>query len=311
MPLSLVGQGLRPAPVGLVGDHVDQAARAVGDDRLVAQTYQNLVELPDLPDGHVRDLVAIHPDGAGPDGAVGVEEQEQSIHDVFLTFFLSVAPQGLRGLAPQHPAELFQSRDVVRLDPGFVLAQAAGGLRGLPGLDLELPGPGGLLVNPQAPGDAVPAAVDQHLQELFPGEHPEQGGLALGVGLELLAIHAVGDVVHIRVDGIEIEAQLGLGLGVAQCAGADLGLAHDADLANVQLPVVLRAGAAPDVIGGADAVRHEVVPDGIVGVLAVGRSGAGHDALAVVGDGLPLEFGGEGGLSGLLDRFLHDDSPLS
>ena len=166
-------------------------------------------------------------------------------------------------------------------------------------------------MDPQAPGDAVPAAVDQHLQELLPGEHPEQGSLALGMSLELLAIHAVGDVVHIGVDGVEVEAQLLFGLGVAQGASADLGLAHDVGLADVQLPVVLGAGAAPDVICGADTVRHEVVADGVVSVLAVGRSGAGLDALAVVGHGLPIQLGGEGGFSRLLDGLLHDGNPLS
>ena len=166
-------------------------------------------------------------------------------------------------------------------------------------------------MDPQAPGDAVPTAVDQHLQELLPGEHPKQGGLALGVSLELLAVHAVGDVVHIGVDGIEVKAQLGFGLGVAQGARADLGLAHDVDLADEQLPVVLGAGAAPDVVGGADAVRHEVVTDGVVSVFAVGRGGAGHDALAVVGHGLPVQLSGESGFSGLLDGLLHDGNPLS
>ena len=78
-------------------------------------------------------------------------------------------------------------------------------------------------------------------------------------------------------------------------------------------PVIGKDGSVSFSISapGADTVRHEVVADGVVSVLAVGRSGAGLDALAVVGHGLPIQLGGEGGFSRLLDGLLHDGNPLS
>lgn len=160
--------------------------------------------------------------------------------------------------------------------------------------------------------EPLATAGGQALDELLPGEHEEQGRQALRVSLERLGVNAVGDVVAIRVDVIRVKVELRGGLAVAQGARADFGLADDmASPADVQLPVVLVPGTAPDVIRAPDALRHQVVPDGVVSVLGMGRSGALADALAVVGHVLPSELSGEIGFRNLLFRLLHDSIPLS
>lgn len=198
-------------------------------------------------------------------------------------------------------------------DPILVLGEPGGALGGDPGLDFQLPSPGGLLMDAQAPGQAVPTAVGQHPDELLPGEHPEQFALALRVSLELLGLGAVGDIVALRVDVRRVEVELLGGVGVAHSALADLGLADDVGDApgdaDVQLPVMGGAGTAPDVIGGADALRHEEVPDGIVSLLAV--AGSGTPALAGLGDVLNRKAVVHGALSVELVDLLHDGSPLS
>lgn len=219
------------------------------------------------------------------------------------------APQGLRGLAPQHPAELLEGGDAVRFDPVLVLTQAGGALGRGPGDQFQLPGPGSGLVNPQRGFQTLLAAVLEAGDELLPGEDPEQGRHALGVSLQRLVGDAVGDVVDAGVDEVGVDGELLSGLGVGESAGADLGLTDDVHPADVQLPVVAVAGAATDVIRGADALRHQEVPDGVVSLLGVGSGGA--TALAGLGDVLNRKAVVHGGFSGQLVRLLHDDSPLS
>lgn len=216
---------------------------------------------------------------------------------------------GLRGLAPQPQAELFEGGDAVRLGPGLVLGEACGALGGHESLEFQLPGPGGLLMDPQAPGQAVPTAVDQHRDELSPCKHPEQDALALGVSLELLGFGAVGDEVDARANERRVNGELLGGLGVSQSALADLGFADYPRLADEQRPVVFVPGTAPDIVRGADALRHQEVPDGVVSFLGVGSGGA--TALAGFGDVLGCETVVHLEFSGQLVVLLHDDNPLS
>ena len=244
---------------------------------------------------------------------VSVEKSEVS-HVVFPLFLCRGGdklhgPEGRGALAPQHLAELFEGGDAVRLDEVLVLRKPGHGLLSGPGLNLELPCAGHGLVNPQGRFQTLATASGQAVDELLPGEHPEQGREAVGVGLQLGAVHAVGHVVDAGVDNGRVEGQVGRVVGVGERTATGLGLADDVRFTDVQLPVMLRTGAAPDVVGRTDAVRHEVVTDGVVSPLAV-RSG-GTTALAGLGDVFDGQTGFHGRNSGELFDLLHDDDPLS